>query len=227
MPVINACCFFNNSLETGSRRTAVFTWVIGICNIAIDIATLVRLHDASMVMIAQEQWLYFPPGIFGLICIELAFSVGIFVLGFVLLIGINQGQHGKAYIKAWVIGMILDRFYDVFLGVYIMSWIGGHRFSDIVYVIPEAIVIAVYWILNSLVLLAALLCVIAYWQDLMDDIYGKEKRVKYHSKMANIRQAALAGINTPFRSMYGSRLGSTMMMSHGSGSINPGYAPRI
>jgi hypothetical protein len=134
--------------------------------------------------------------------------------------GINQGQHGYRYICAWIVGMILDRIYDFFLGVYILAWIGGHRFADIVYVFPESIVVAVYWILNSFILLAAILCVQSYWQDLMNDVYGSQKRSKYFSKMANIRQAALSGSVTPFRSGFGSR--QTLMMSHGS--LLPGYA---
>jgi hypothetical protein len=167
----------------------------------------------------QEYWLYFPPGYIPLIYIELASSVGLIALGILLLIGINQGQNGWPYIFAWLCGMIIDRILDVFLGVYIMVWIGGHRFMDVVYVIPESIVVAIYWLLNTFILIAALICVMSYWQELMDDIYGKERRTKYYSKMSNIRAAALSGINTPYRSVYGSR--STVMMSHGS--LNPAY----
>jgi len=218
MPIINGCCCFD-SLETGSRRVAIFTWVTAICNIAIDISALVQMHHAYRTMVYQEFWLYFPPGIIPLIYIELAMSVGLVVLGVLLLIGINQGQHGWSYLFAWMIGVIIDRIYDVFLGVYILIWIGGHRFDDVLFVIPESIVVTIYWLLNSFILIAALICVISYWQELMDDIYGKEKRIKYYSKMSNIRAAALSGVQTPYRSVYGSR--STIMMSHGS--LNPAY----
>lgn len=52
---------------------------------------------------------------------------------------------------------------------------------------------------------AAILCVVSYWQELQDDLFGKEKRVKYHRKLANIRTAALSGVNTPYKSYYSSR----------------------
>ena len=29
----------------------------------------------------------------------------------------------------WIYGVVIDRLYDVFLGVYVMVWIGGHRFT--------------------------------------------------------------------------------------------------
>jgi hypothetical protein len=45
----------------------------------------------------------------------------------------------------------------------------------------------------------------SYWQELQDDLFGKEKRVKYHRKLANIRTAALSGVNTPYKSYYSSR----------------------
>lgn len=66
--------------------------------------------------------------------------------------------------------------------------------------------------------MAAILCVVSYWQELMDDLYGKERRMKYYSKMANIRSAALSGAMTPYRSYFGSR--STLMSQ---GNLNPAY----
>lgn len=86
-----------------------------------------------------------------------------------------QQYEGHKFIKAWVIGMSVDRIYDIFLGVYIMSWTGGHRFrvglkklsnvftetikftiililfQEMIYVIPESIVVAIYWVLNSFI----------------------------------------------------------------------------
>jgi hypothetical protein len=191
--------------------------VIGICNIAIDIAALVRLTDAINTMVPQESWLYFPPGIVPLMYIELAFSLGLIALGIILLIGINFTYDGKSFITAWVVGMSLDRFYDFFLGVYTLVWIGGHRFADCVYVVPESIVVAVYWLLNSCILLAAILCVVSYWQDLQDDLFGKERRMKYYSKLANIRNAALSGQNTPYKSYFSSR--SQLMLNQSQASF--------
>lgn len=223
MPILTGCCCFT-SLKTGSRASALFTAVTGICNIAIDISALIRLHYAENTMIAQEYWLYFPPGIIPLMYIELAFSVALLALAIVLLIGINYNYDGKSMIKAWVAGMCLDRFYDFFLGVYVLVWIGGHRFDDVVYVVPEAIVVAIYWLINSLVLIAAILCVVSYWQELQDDLYGKERRLKYYSKLANIRSAALSGQNTPYKSYYSSR--SMLMLSQSQASINRSFQPR-
>ena len=36
--------------------------------------------------------------------------------------------------------------------------------QDIVYVAPEAIVIAIYWLLNTVLLICAIICVWSYWQ---------------------------------------------------------------
>jgi len=36
-------------------------------------------------------------------------------------------------------------------------------------------------------------------------LYGKENRIKYHRKLANIRTAALSGYATPSQSYYTSR----------------------
>lgn len=218
MPIVGGCCCFE-TLKRGSRASAIFTMVIATCNVAIDITSLVRLHGLWNTLEPQETWLYLPPGLIPLIYIELGFSVGLWVLGVILLIGINYGIDGKRFIVTWLVGVVFDRFYDVFLGVYILAWIGGHRFSDIVYVAPESIVVATYWLLNFIILVAAILCVVSYWQDLEDDLYGKERRMKYYTKMANIRSAALSGAATPYRSYFGSR--STLATSQGN--LNPAY----
>ena len=68
-----------------------------------------------------------------------------------------------------------------------------------------------------LVQLAAILCVISYWQDLQDDLYGKERRMKYYSKLANIRNAALSGQNTPYKSYFSSR--SQLMLNQSQASF--------
>ena len=52
--------------------------------------------------------------------------------------------------------------------------------------------------------IAAILCVVSYWQELQEMLYGKESRIKYHRKLANIRTAALSGYSTP-KSYYASR----------------------
>jgi len=40
-----------------------------------------------------------------------------------------QGYDGEKYLYTWVYGMVFDRLYDMFIGVYILSWIGGHRIT--------------------------------------------------------------------------------------------------
>lgn len=223
MPILAGCCCFGD-LKTGSRASAIFTMATGIINLAIDIAALVRLHNADREMIAQEKWLYFPPGLIPLTYIELVLSVCLIALGFVLLIGINYSYDGKKLLNIWVAGVVIDRFYDIFLGIYIMVWIGGHRFADVVYVLPESIVVTVYWLLNSCILVAAIICVVSYWQDLRDDLFGKERRLKYFHKLANIRSAALSGSNTPYKSFYTSR--SMLLLSQSQASINRSFQPR-
>jgi hypothetical protein len=141
-----------------------------------------------------------------------------FILGIVLLIGINYEFEGKKLLYTWIFGVIIDRFYDAFLGVYIMVWIGGHRFSDVIYVLPESIVIAVYWLLSTVIMVAAILCVVSYWQELQDLLFGKEHRIKYHRKLANIRTAALSGYTTPYKSYYSSR--SMLQLSQSQASLS-------
>jgi hypothetical protein len=217
MPILQGCCCFV-SLKTGSRACAWFTFIFAICNIAIDIDALIRIHSAEEIMEPQEQYIYLPPGILALAYIELFLSIVMFALGIVLLIGINYEFEGKKLLYTWVIGVVIDRLYDIFLGVYIMVWIGGHRFMDVIYVVPESVVIAVYWLLNSIILIAAILCVMSYWQELQDLLFGKERRIKYHRKLANIRTAALSGYTTPYKSYYSSR--SMLQLSQSQASIS-------
>ena len=40
-----------------------------------------------------------------------------------------QGYDGKNMVFSWIIGMVADRVYDCFLGIYILAWIGGHRLT--------------------------------------------------------------------------------------------------
>ena len=40
-----------------------------------------------------------------------------------------QGYDGERYLYIWVYGMAFDRLYDMFIGVYVLSWIGGHRIT--------------------------------------------------------------------------------------------------
>jgi len=42
----------------------VFVQVIACCNIAIDCATLARLHRLDRTIEPQEKFVYFPPGVF-------------------------------------------------------------------------------------------------------------------------------------------------------------------
>lgn len=204
MPILHGCCCFA-SLKTGSRASAWYTFIFAVCNIAIDISALVHLHELDSVMEPQEKFIYFPPGIIPLIYIELVASFVMFILGIVLLVGINYEFEGKSLLFTWIYGVVIGRLYNMFLGVYIMVWIGGHRFSDVLYVIPESIVISVYWLLSTIILVAAVLCVVSYWQELQELLYGKERRIKYHRKLANIRTAALSGYTTPYKSYYSSR----------------------
>lgn len=71
--------------------------------------------------------------------------------------------------------------------------------------------------------IAAILCVVSYWQELQDDLYGKQRRLKYYNKLANIRQAALSGNATPYKSYYSSR--SMLMLSQSQASLNRSLQP--
>jgi len=61
------------------------------------------------------------------------------------------------------------------------------------------------------------MCVVSYWQELQEMLYGKERRIKYHRKLANIRTAALSGYSTPGKSYYASR--SMMQLSQSQISL--------
>jgi len=206
MPVISSCCCWN-SLETGSRACAVYTGITGLINFIIDVWVLVNLHRLDDSLEDHEKEIFLPTGIIPFMYIELFFSVGLVILAFVLWIGINYGYDGKKMVFSWVYLVIIIRCYEIFLMIYILVRIGGHRFSDVVYVVPESIVVAVYWLLNTIIMIAALICVISYWEELLDMVHGKERRAKYFTKLSNIRAAAFSasGANTPMRSMYASR----------------------
>lgn len=73
--------------------------------------------------------------------------------------------------------------------------------------------------------LAAILCVVSYWQELQDELYGKQRRLKYYSKLANIRQAALSGHATPYKSYFSSR--SMLMLNQSQTSLNRSFQPKI
>jgi hypothetical protein len=78
--------------------------------------------------------------------------------------------------------------------------------------------------------IVAIMCVMSFWEELMDEVYGKFRRVKYLTMLANIRNAALqnrtinTGINTP-RSYYAQSVASTLHMAPSQMSIQgPGRA---
>lgn len=221
MPWMTGCCCFR-TLQGGSRGSAVFTFVIACCNIVIDCAALARLHRLERTIEPQEKFVYFPPGIIPIMWVELIISVLMIGLGICLIIGINHGYDGEKYLYVWVYGMVFDRLYDIFIGIYILSWIGGHRFTDVIFIMPESIVVAVYWMVNSFVLIAAIICVVSYWQEMHDELYGKERRITYYKKLANIRTAALSGAMTPYRSHFASQ--TTLVTSQGA--VNTGYVEK-
>ena len=73
--------------------------------------------------------------------------------------------------------------------------------------------------------MAAIICVMSFWEELMDEVYGKFRRVKYLSMLANIRQAAMenrsintGGMNTP-RSIYAHSVASNLHMAPSQMSI--------
>ncbi|ESN97164.1 hypothetical protein HELRODRAFT_178273 [Helobdella robusta] len=217
MPILTGCCCFG-SLKNGSRASAVFTLVSAIINIIIDIVALKKMYWFITEKEPQEKYLYLPPGIVALVSIELVSSIAMIPVSLVLLIGINYAYEGRKMIFAWIGFMCVDRMYDFFLGVYTLAWIGGHRFRDVLYTVPESIVVSVYWLIDSIILIAAILCVISYWQELKDYLFGKERRVKHYNKLANIRQAALSGQNTPYKSYYSSR--SLLALDQSQHSLN-------
>jgi hypothetical protein len=53
---------------------------------------------------------------------------------------------------------------------------------------------------------------------LQDELFGKERRIKYHRKLANIRTAAMSGASTPYKSYYSSR--SMLQLSQSLGSLS-------
>lgn len=154
--------------------------------------------------------------------VELVISVLLIGLGVCLLVGINYGYDGEKFLYTWVYGMVFDRLYDMFIGVYILSWIGGHRITDVIFVVPESIAICVYWLVNSIVLVAAIMCVVSYWQELNDELFGKQRRILYYKQLSNIRTAALSGAMTPYRSHIGSQ--TTLVTSQGA--VNTGYVEK-
>ena len=57
-------------------------------------------------------------------------------------------------IRSWKIGVIFFRLYEALLGTYILAWIGGHRVSDLIYMEPSMIVIAFYWLINTVLIVS-------------------------------------------------------------------------
>ena len=83
---------------------------------------------------------------------------------------------------------------------------------------PEIIILIAYWLLCLILLVAAILCVVSYWQEFLNELCGKDNRTRYFSKLVNIRQAALkhqAGTMTPsLRSYYAASQQSLNQHSH-------------
>ncbi|ELT96011.1 hypothetical protein CAPTEDRAFT_206914, partial [Capitella teleta] len=231
MPILTSCCCWEQ-LTKASRATALFTMVSGVINFIIDVWMLVHLHQMDRNLEDNEKFIFLPPGIIALIYIELFASIGLVLVGMVLWVGINYGYDGKRMVFGWVYYVIASRCYEFFLMVYILVWIGGHRVMDIVYVVPESIGITVFWLLDSALMIAGILCVISYWQELMDFIYGKAKKARRFTKLSNIRNAAYSasGRATP-RSMFASRayLGASQpsIAQFSQFSVPPSNAPSM
>jgi len=157
----------------------------------------------------NEKYTFLPPGILVFMYIELLVNLITIGLAFVLWVGINRAYEGKKLINVWVYSMMACRIYEVLLGIYILAWLGKHRFGDILYVAPEIIVVVTYWGFCIGILIFSIVCVVSYWQDLLNDLCGKENRIRYFHKLINIRSAALkggGGMLTPsLRSYYTSR----------------------
>lgn len=223
MPIITGCCCFEK-LEAGSRGSAVFTSITGMINIAIDIWILVNLHHMDRVLEDNEKEIWLPPGIIAFIYIELIFNLVVIGLGMLLWVGINFRYDGKKMVFTWMWGMFATRVYQLFLMMFVLIWIGGHRVSDVVFVVPETIVVAMYWMLNCIILVAAMICVMSYWQELLDEIHGKERRRRHFVKITNVRAAARmrSGTATPL-SYYASRSTLFSQPSAGGHSAHPSY----
>lgn len=229
MPVLTACCCWK-SLESGSRATAWFTGVTGAINFFIDVWLLVHLHWLDANLEDHEKVNFLPPGILAFVYIELFCNLGLIALAFVLLIGINRQHEGYVFIYGWTWGIGIHRSYQIFLGIYTLAFLGSHRITDIMFLTPEFSTVIIYWFLNTILLIAAIMCVMSFWEELMDEVYGKFRRVKYLTMLANIRNAALqnrtmnTGVNTP-RSYYSQSVASTLHMAPSQMSIQgPGRA---
>jgi len=217
MTVINACCCWF-SLRTGSKATAVFTLLTAIANIIIDIWGIVELHWMHSVSEPNELFLWWPPGTLPLMYIELVMNLVLIAFSIILYLGTNKGYSGKRFVYTWIIGVCIFRGYEIFLGIYAMGWIGAHRYHDMIFVIPEALFIVVYWLINTILLVTGLLCVISYWQSVVDQMEGKVKRVRYLAMLENIQRAAAqgAGGRSFYTTMYNSQGSLANITSKGS-----------
>jgi len=55
-------------------------------------------------------------------------SLSVCICAYMCVCGCKEFE-GKSLLFTWIYGVILGRLYDFFIGVYVMVWIGGHRFS--------------------------------------------------------------------------------------------------
>jgi len=222
-PIISGCCCYD-SLEAGSRASAWLTVGTGFINLIIGIRCLIQAHWLEGALEPNEKWAYLPPGVLVLLYLELACNVGMILIGLCLMVGMNRGYQGESMIKTWKIGIIFFRSFEVCLGIYLLAWVGAHRVTDIIYMQPEIILVAAYWILTTILIIAAVLCVVSYWYEIQDAVYGKERRVKFYQMKGNLRKAALGvrpGTATP--SAYNYSMASMGMSQMGMSQAS--FAP--
>ncbi|CAD5125391.1 DgyrCDS13626 [Dimorphilus gyrociliatus] len=203
MPWISGCCCFE-SLSKGSKASGVFTLVVGTVNICIGIILLYNMHWLEDNLEANEREIFLPPGCIPIVYLAQVFNVILIIVGLQLIIGVNRGLYGKNRIFLWIYFSIFHRSWELFLLVYTCVWFGSHRFTDIIFVIPEVHAVIAYWVICLVLLICAIICVASYWQEVDEESVGKFKRKKHFLKLSNIRQAGYHrhGASTP-GSLYG------------------------
>lgn len=188
------CCF--DDLEKGAKYVVGFTAVTSIVNLIINISILVNVHWFYNNLEPLEEWTWLPPGTLAFLYIELIFNLIFLFLAYVLHSGIKENElRNKRYCcLGWGIGVMVARGYEIFLMIYFLVWIGSYRISDFVFIYTEGLFIVAYWVIDTLILVLAVVLVNYYYAEQYYLRRGKMKRINFVAAMRKIRNKAITRI---------------------------------
>ncbi|XP_013420928.1 uncharacterized protein LOC106181169 [Lingula anatina] len=175
----SCCCWFK--LKTGSYAAGFYTLITSVIDVGLAIYAIVFLNnykEEQRETFRLHQYENFvPPASVPLLVVGLVNAILGALISVMLLAMLRKGYAGHVWMKLWCAGFSLFRIYEI-VGIGYVLAILGHRLTTVIYVNPVLIALFVFWILDTGIIGAGVVCVLSHYGELDQRENRKKRRTK-------------------------------------------------